>query len=288
MRAISLLVFSTVYLSFTFICPAFAAKAKPLDLNSLEALSSAPISKAKAQSSNSSNDQGFCYEIFAGSKKIGFVLETKTYSQRTGHKINKSYTNMNINNKLLEESLSSTSDPYLTPLSFQYQAFSNHIKTKELSGVFKKLNKTYQAEIKVQNNKKQVSTQKLTLPKGTVFQSRFIDLIFSQKKIEDIEPDTEFVLTAFNEKTGKIQTTKSQLNKDSDVLKLVHSIDDLNFSTEHLSSGELLKSLNSKQNIALARCESVSLQLKLAESQKNFKSLFAKAEKDILTSCCQL
>lgn len=288
MRVISLLVFSTVYLSLGLISPIFAAKTKSLDLNPAPAQQNGNLDQPFAHSSNSLEDQGFCFDVIAGSKKIGFILETKTYVKSNAHKINKSYTYIKANDKILEEELSTTSDSFLLPLAFHYKQISNSRNLKEVSGKFKKINKNYQADIKVQNLNNKAITKKVTIPKGTVFQSRFIDLIFAQKKIQDIGPKTALSLTAFDEKTGLIQETKTQLDLESDLLKLVHHVNDQTYTTEHLPTGHLVRSLNPKQNITLARCESVSNLLKLAQSQKNFKSLFAKAEKDILNSCCQL
>lgn len=288
MRAFSLLVFSTVYLHFSGPTPVLAAKNKPLDLKASPKVEVESPADSLLQSSNTLNTGGFCYDIYAGKNKVGFILETKVFNKKTGHHEHKSYTHIQTKSSSLEEQLNTVSDAYLTPISFDYKLTTDKKISKEISGKFKKNAKDLKADFKVQVQNKKPKVQSLDVPKGSVFLSAATDLIFLQKKIDEINPQNQMLTSAFDAKTAQLKTLKTHLDQSSDAIKFIHTIDDKSYSTEHTYSGHMLRSEDQRQNISLTKCNTITPHLKTAESLNYYKTFFAKKEKEILQSCCQL
>ncbi|MCO5114727.1 MAG: hypothetical protein M9899_11220 [Bdellovibrionaceae bacterium] len=288
MRTLSLLVFSTVYLSFCPTSLTWAAKSKTLDLDTASNANSTTTSSLDLHSGNSLHNGGFCYEILAGNSHVGFILETKAFNEKNGHHEQKLYTYLHNKTSSLEEQLNTTSDTYFSPIAFQYKLSVDNKISKELTGKFKKNAQKFSVDYTQSTPKNKSKTQTLVIPKGTVFLSRVTDLIFSQKKIEDFKPKQELVVQVFDAKTGKLKSSKSHLDQNSDGIKLIHNVDGKNFSTEHTYHGHLLRSVDQRQNITLARCKSVEPHIKTAETHSIYKTFFAQKEKEILKSCCQL
>ncbi len=288
MRALSLLVFSTVYL---FFCPTdltWAAKSKTLDLDTTPNAKATTTSALDLHSGNSLHNGGFCYEILAGNNNVGFILETKAFNEKNGHHEHKLYTYLHNKTSSLEEQLNTTSDSYFSPISFQYKLSVDNKISKELTGKFKKKDQNFSVDYTQNTPKNKAKKHTLSVPKGTVFLSRVTDLIFSQKKIEDLKPQQELVVQVFDAKSGKLKSSKSRLDQNSDGIKLIHSVDGKNFSTEHTYHGHLLRSVDQRQNITLSKCKSVEPHIKTAETHSIYKTFFAQKEKEILKSCCQL
>lgn len=288
MRALSLLVFSTVYLHFYAVAPALAAKSQALDLASSLKPDDSEVANLDLHSGNSLHNGGFCYEIFAGNNNVGFILETKVFNEKKGHHEHKVYTYVHNKKSSLEEQLNTTSDSYFSPISFNYKLLIDNKISKEINGKFKKSKDEFDVNITQTTSKKKNQKQKVTAPKGTVFLSQVNDLIFSQKKIDEIKPESELIINVFDAKAGKIKSSKTYLDPASDGIKLIHNIDGKSFSTEHTYHGHLLRSHDQRQNITIAKCKSSEDHLKTAEKHNVYKIFFAQKEKEILKSCCQL
>lgn len=280
MRALSLLVFSIVSLVFRPFIGVALAKSKPLALENHD--------QATLSVEGSLKSKGFCYQIFAGKKPIGYIFETQSI-ENTGSQISKkTYTFIDSQTNKLIETLSSSSDLYLKPQNFSYSLIKNGKTKQHLSGQFKKYPKKYLAEYKIRKGTEKTKYKKISIPEGTVLKSQFLDLIFSKKNMEQLKPHKAWVTEVFNESSGEILKTHSHLDTHSDHLKLIHKINDEAFYTEHTLNGELLSTRNEEQNLSVLKCKDSSSLLLQAEKQKSFQSLFAKKERNLLKQCCQL
>lgn len=287
MLRISLLALSMVFSQSPLVISMSYAKPSPISKPLVLTPSVAKQKKISSKHSGNTYPQGFCYDVFAGKNKIGYIFETKTTTETSDihHKV---YTQINNSKTVIEERLETVSDIFYKPKSFTYKSYKNSTLNSDISGQFKKQPKEYLAELRIQKPAKKTQYKKITVPEGVVLNSQFLDLIFYKKNARNLSSHMNLITQTFDERSGEVQTYESRLAQNPETLSLVHSSDGKDFKTEHTYSGELIKSILPSQNITLSKCKSVNSHLNNALTKKTFKQLFAQKEKDTLKTCCQL
>lgn len=260
-----LLVFSTVYLI--------------LLASANSALDKSPAKSVKLTEPTTSN--GFCYEIVAGTTKIGSVLQIKSF--KDGIYRQTDFTQLEPSDSFLQIA---ESDEHYTPLKSIFESYKNQKLIASKTSTFETVKNKIQIQTYDSKSKKPI---KLEAEKGLVFSSQMTDLLFSKKNATQIKPNEKMIFQVYSESLGKVQQTQSVLETDSDHLILNHLSEGESFSTKHSSNGDLLGSHLKTKNIILKPCtdSSVLTYLNSALNHKKFKSLFSFDDREKIKKCCQ-
>lgn len=230
--------------------------------------------------SESSNTLGFCYEIYAGSQKIGYSLGVnKTDSVSRKKTI---FTDINLGQNNLQEIQSAESDSFFSPLNSSYELAKNNIKISSVKTVFQKNETGLTAHSKM--NAKSI---KKDFENGLVLSSQMTDLLFHKKNISQIQPKEKLIFETFIESEAKKVQTQTKLDSKSDQIILSHDREGEHFETSHAIDGSLIKSTFKKNNLKTKPCPSSTTHLNSALSSKNFKNIFSIHDQEKIKKCCQ-
>ncbi len=260
-----LLAFSTVYLIFV--------------ASTWAALDKSPVKSIKLTEAIKSS--GHCYEIVAGTQKIGSLLQVKTFKDGIHSLTN--FTQLQPSYSYIQIA---ESDEHFIPLKSTFESFKHQKLIDSKISTFEPIKNKIQIQVYSSKSKKPTKSE---ADKGLVFSSQMTDLLFNKKNATQIKPNEKMIFQVYSESLGKIQQTQSVLNTESDHLILNHLSEGESFSTKHASNGELLGSHLKTKNIFLKPCtdNSVLTHLNSALNHKKFKSLFSFDDREKIKKCCQ-
>lgn len=248
---------------------------------------------------------GHCFEIIAGTKILGSVLEVKRFANKAhtnilftqlnstkdlkrSSKLRKnSQADQKIQNHKTLQIIVSESDEHFTPLKSVYEIYTNQKLTESKISTFEPQKDSLKISIKDLNSKKVTTRNE---PLGLVLSQQMADLLFSRKSITDLSPEEKLVFQTFSEVDAQAQQVTTELEGQSDHLVLLHMIEGQKFKTRHTASGQMISSHDLTKNIKLKPCTSSSVltHLNSALSHKPFQNLFSKQDREKIKSCCQL
>jgi hypothetical protein len=242
---------------------------------------------------------GHCFEIIAGTKNLGSVLELKRFSnkahtnilftQLTSEQVTpkiKDLKKIKSNHKTMQI-IVSESDENFTPLKSIYEIYTNQKLTESKTSVFEHQKDSLKISIKDLHSKKVTI---LNEPLGLVLSQQMSDLLFTRRSITDLSPKEKLVFQTFSEAEAQAQQVTTELEGQSDHLILLHMVEGQKFKTRHTASGQMISSHDLTKNIKLKPCTSSSVltHLNSALSHKPFQNLFSKQDREKIRSCCQL